>query len=68
MSEAKILVDPNIAFGKPAIAGTRIAVEIILEELAAGETIDQVLDSHPHLTREQIQAALEYAKANSALY
>ncbi len=62
MKEAKIVTDPEVAFGKPVIAGTRIAVELILEELAAGDTIDDILDAHPHLTREQLQAALEYAK------
>lgn len=62
MKEAQIVTDPEVAFGKPVIAGTRVAVEIILEELAAGETIDDILDNHPHLTCEQVQAALEYAK------
>jgi len=47
--------------GKPLIAGTRITVEIILEKLAAGETIEQILDAHPRLTREAIHAALAFA-------
>jgi uncharacterized protein (DUF433 family) len=62
MGEARIISDPAIAFGKPIIAGTRIAVELILEELAAGESIDNILENHPHLTREQVVAALDYAK------
>ena len=47
--------------GKPIIAGTRITVELILEKLAVGETIEQILDAHPRLTREAIQAALAFA-------
>ena len=58
---ARILSDPHIHMGKPVIAGTRITVELILEKLAAGETIEQLLAAHPRLTREDIQAALAYA-------
>jgi len=47
--------------GKPVIAGTRITVELILEKLAAGETVEQLLEAHPRLTREAIQAALAFA-------
>jgi uncharacterized protein (DUF433 family) len=47
--------------GKPVIAGTRITVELVLEKLAAGETIEQLLDAHPRLTREAIRAALSFA-------
>jgi uncharacterized protein (DUF433 family) len=47
--------------GKPVITGTRITVELILEKLAAGETFEQILDAHPRLTREAIQAALAFA-------
>ena len=54
--------DPKVMMGKPVVAGTRITVELILEKLAAGETIEQILDAHPRLTREAIQAALTFAK------
>lgn len=47
--------------GKPVVAGTRITVESILEKLAAGETIEQVLAAHPRLTREGVLAALDFA-------
>ena len=53
--------NPKIMMGKPVIAGTRITVELILEKLAAGETIEQLLDAHPRLTREAILAALAFA-------
>ncbi len=53
--------DPLIMMGKPVIAGTRITVELILEKLAAGETMKQILEVRPRLTREAIQAALAFA-------
>lgn len=53
--------DPSIMMGKPVIVGTRITVELILEKLGAGETVDQILEAHPRLTREAIQAALAFA-------
>ena len=56
-----IVSDPKVMMGKPTIAGTRITVEFILESLAAGETIEQLLEDHPRLTREAIQAALAFA-------
>ena len=56
-----IVSDPNVMMGKPVIAGTRITVELLLEKLAAGETIEQLLEAHPRLTRESIQAALAFA-------
>ena len=57
----KIVSDPNIMMGKPVISGTRITVELILEKLAAGETIEQILEAHPRLTRKSIQEALSFA-------
>ncbi len=56
-----ITSDPNVSLGKPVVSGTRITVEHILERLGAGETIDQLLNEHPRLTREGVQAALTYA-------
>ena len=53
--------NPDVMMGKPVIAGTRITVELILEKLAAGETVDEILEAHPRLTRESILAALKYA-------
>lgn len=61
MEKKVIISDPAIMMGKPVIAGTRRTVELILEKLAAGETVDQLLDAHPRLTREAIQAALAFA-------
>ena len=53
--------DPSIMMGKPVIAGTRITVELILEKLAAGESVEQILDAHPRLTKEAVLAALDFA-------
>src|SRR5579884_4042104 len=60
MDTPQILTNPNGMMGKPVIAGTRITVEHILRELAAGMTIDQLLAMHTHLSREAILAALDY--------
>ncbi len=61
MNTNLIQADPNVMMGKPVVAGTRITVELILEKLAAGETVEQLLESHPRLTRESVFAALAYA-------
>jgi uncharacterized protein (DUF433 family) len=53
--------DPAVMMGKPVIVGTRITVELILEKLAAGETIAQILSAHPRLKEEAIRAALAFA-------
>ncbi|HEV8159433.1 MAG TPA: DUF433 domain-containing protein [Pyrinomonadaceae bacterium] len=63
-----IKTNPDVMMGKPVIAGTRITVELILEKLAAGETVEQILDAHPRLTRETISAALLYAVRNLPTY
>ena len=47
--------------GKPVIAGTRITVELILKKLAAGESIEQVLEEHPRLSRDSVLAAIAFA-------
>ncbi len=56
-----ITSDPKIMMGKPTITGTRITVELILEKLAAGESVDQILSEHPRLTAEGIRAAIAFA-------
>lgn len=61
---SQIEINPNIMMGKPVIKGTRITVELILEKLSYGETFDDILKAHPHITRENIQAALAFAALN----
>jgi len=56
-----IVSDPTVMMGKPVVAGTRITVESILEKLGSGATVDELLDAHPRLTREAINAALSFA-------
>lgn len=60
MHEPLIHSDPRVMMGKPVIAGTRITAERILEKMGAGETIEQTLESHPHLTREAVLAAIDF--------
>ena len=52
--------NPQVMMGKPVIRGTRITVELILEKLGAGESIEQILDAHPRLTREGVLAAIRF--------
>jgi uncharacterized protein (DUF433 family) len=59
--ENRILVDPEIMCGKPVIKGTRIPVYLILELLAAGYTIDKILETYPQLEKADIISALNYA-------
>jgi uncharacterized protein (DUF433 family) len=57
----RIVVDPEILAGKPVIRGTRLAVEFILELLAAGQPEQDLLTNYPGLTRDDILACLSYA-------
>lgn len=56
----RITVDPEVRFGKPVIAGTRVPVDLILGKLAGGMTYDEVMAEY-EITREDILAALDYA-------
>jgi uncharacterized protein (DUF433 family) len=56
-----IVSDPGVMMGKPVVAGTHITVELILEKLAAGETVEQVVAAHPRLDEEAVRAALPFA-------
>ncbi len=57
----RIVVNPKIMLGKPVIKGTRLTVEIIVEKIAYGETIEDLKKDYPFLTEEDIRAALLYA-------
>ncbi len=61
VSKQRIVSDPKVMMGKPVVVGTRITVELILEKLAAGKTVEEILEAHPRLTREGIRAALLFA-------
>jgi len=57
------MADPRILAGKPVIKGTRIAVDLVLEELSHNPDVTELLAAHPDLTRDDVQACLSYAKA-----
>ena len=59
----RIIVDPNIMAGKPVIKGTRIPVDLILKLLSQGTTVEEILKDYPHLSKEDIRAALLYGAA-----
>ena len=59
----RITVNPAISGGKPIIRGMRIPVELIFGLLAAGETIESVLDAYPRLERDDIRACFAFARA-----
>ncbi len=56
-----ISIDPEIRFGRPCVAGTRISVADVLGWLGSGQTIPEILEGFPELSQEQIQACLRYA-------
>jgi uncharacterized protein (DUF433 family) len=60
----RIELNPRVCNGKPVIKGTRIPVSVILEQIAEGETLDTLIAGYPELKKEDIQAALLYAKAS----
>lgn len=59
---SRIVAHPDVLVGKPVIKGTRISVELVLDLLAAGYTVQQIIEQYDHLTCEDIQACLAYAK------
>ncbi len=58
--EDRIVLDPKICHGKPTIKGTRVLVSNILGALSAGQTIEEILEDYPNITKEDIYAALAY--------
>jgi uncharacterized protein (DUF433 family) len=56
-----VTVDPLVCHGKACITGTRVMVSVILDNLAAGLTPDEIMQSYPSVSREAIQAAMAYA-------
>lgn len=60
----RITINPELAHGNPTIRNTRYTVEGILEYLAAGDTIDDLLEEFPDLEKEDFQACLQYAVLN----
>jgi uncharacterized protein (DUF433 family) len=57
----RITVNPDVCNGKPVVCGTRITVQTVLEFLAAGDSVEDVLQEYPTLKREDVQACLNFA-------
>lgn len=57
----RIEINPKVMVGKPVIKGTRIPIDLILKMLSQGISTEEILKEYPHLTKEDIQAALAYA-------
>ena len=56
-----IVSDPSICHGQSCVKGTRIMVSVVLDNLASGLTLDEILANYPSLTRESVQAVIAYA-------
>jgi uncharacterized protein (DUF433 family) len=61
MTHDRISSDPAVMMGKPCIKGTRITVELILRKLGAGRSHAELLEDYPHITEDDIRAALAFA-------
>lgn len=64
MNKPCIITNPRIMMGKPAIEGTRITVELILTRLGEGRSVEDIVAEYPHLSKEQVVAAIDYAAAH----
>lgn len=60
----RIVSDAETLFGKPRVKGTRISVELLLDRLADGWSVEDIIESYPHITREDIQTALAFVAIN----
>jgi uncharacterized protein (DUF433 family) len=63
MMHDRIVSDPDVMMGKPAVRGTRITVELILRKLGNGQTVDELIEDYPAITRADILAAQAFAAA-----
>ena len=53
-------MNPHISFGKPCVKGTRIWVSLLLDSLASGTSVEEILENYPQLKREDVLAAIAY--------
>ena len=67
MTNAKIVSDPEVLKGKPVIAGTRISVELIMNFLGAGMSVEDILKEYTELKKSEILAAIDYTQGNFAI-
>jgi uncharacterized protein (DUF433 family) len=61
MAGARVVSNPEVMMGKPVVEGTRVTVDLILEKIALGESMEQIVAAHPSLTRDGVLAAVKYA-------
>jgi len=59
--EERIVINPDICNGRPVIRGTRITAQTILEFLGAGDSVEEILEEYPSLTRDDILACIQYS-------
>ncbi|MBL8182894.1 MAG: DUF433 domain-containing protein [Blastocatellia bacterium] len=57
----RVIIDPEILNGKPSIRGTRVSVQTVVEYLSNGDSIEEVLENYPSLTRDDVLASLKFA-------
>lgn len=57
----RIVIDPAVLCGKPVVRGTRLAVEFVVDRVADGWPVEQLLDQYPGLTAEDVRACIRYA-------
>jgi len=62
INEERIDINPEICHGKPRIKGTRIMISLILEWLESGKSFEEIIIAYPQLTKEDISAAIRYAR------
>jgi uncharacterized protein (DUF433 family) len=60
--QERIVIDPAVMVGKPVIKGTRITVELVLRLIAQGMAVDEIVTQYPHLTKDDVYAAVAYAE------
>ncbi len=59
--ESRIVINPDVCNGRPVVRGTRITVQTILEFLGAGDSVEEILEEYPSLTREDVLACVQYS-------
>ena len=59
--ESHIVIDPAVCNGRPVVRGTRITLQTVMEFLATGDSVDDILEAYPSLNREQVLACIEWA-------
>jgi uncharacterized protein (DUF433 family) len=59
--ESRIVINPEVCNGRPVVRGTRITVQTVLEFLGAGDSVEDILEEYPSLSREDVLACVQYS-------